>query len=43
MKIAMSETLGKIVGIPEFSVDDIVLDFIVVPDDSWFEFTFNSC
>lgn len=41
MKIAMSETLGKIMEIPELSVDDIVLDFIVVPDDNWFEFTFS--
>lgn len=43
MEIDMPDTLCKAMGIPEYSVDYIVLDFIVVPDDNWFEFTFSSC
>lgn len=34
----MSETLGTIMGIPKFSVDEIVPDFIVVPDHDLFDF-----
>lgn len=36
MEMAMPDTLSKAMGIPEFSVGYIVLDFIVVPDDNWF-------